>query len=65
MAEDTNQIAGEISVERDRLSRHVSELEVKLQEATNWRTYVRRNPLTMVVSVFSVSFVLAFALLRK
>ncbi|MBV8477815.1 MAG: hypothetical protein JO033_15680 [Acidobacteriaceae bacterium] len=65
MAEDTNQIAYEIALERERLGRHVSELEDKFQEATNWRTYVRRNPLTMVLSVFSVGFILAFAFVRK
>ncbi len=65
MAENTNQIAYEIALERERLGRHVSELEGKFQEATDWRTYVRRKPLTMAVSVFSIGFVLAFAFVRK
>jgi hypothetical protein len=65
MAENPNQIVYEIELERERLGQHVSELESKLQEATNWRTYVRRRPLVSVLSIFSVSFVLAFTLFRK
>ncbi len=65
MAENPNQIVYEIELERERLGQHVSELEIKLQEATDWRTYVRRRPLTMVLSVFSVGFLLAFTLVRK
>ena len=65
MAESTNQIAYEIDRQRETLGRHVNKLESKLQEANDWRTYVRRKPLNIALSVFSVSFLLAIAVIKK
>ena len=61
MAEDPNEIAVEIEGQRARLGRHVEELEQSIQQATDWRNYIRRKPFASLGIAFGVG--LGFALL--
>ncbi|MGH9608332.1 MAG: hypothetical protein ACRD34_01550 [Bryobacteraceae bacterium] len=59
MAEDPNEIEQNIASERRNLGGHLDELETRLREETNWRTYVRRSPLTVLAATFGAGLVLA------
>ncbi|HEX7361346.1 MAG TPA: hypothetical protein VF283_12720 [Bryobacteraceae bacterium] len=60
MAEDPNEIEHNIESRRRDLGGHLDELETRLREETNWRTYVRRNPLTVLATVFGAGLMLAY-----
>ncbi len=44
MDERTSEIVKEIFDERQKLGDNLSELETKMREASDWRTYFNRNP---------------------
>ena len=48
MGETPREIEQHIHVARAELGDNLNELETRLRDATNWRTYVDRKPLTMV-----------------
>jgi hypothetical protein len=60
MDEEPNEIERNIESKRRELGGHIQELEARLQEATDWRTYIRRNPLTMLAAAFGAGLMLAF-----
>lgn len=59
MAQEPNEIEKNIRNKRRELGGHLEELESRLREDTDWRTYVRRNPLTLLTSAFGTGLVLA------
>lgn len=59
MAQDANAIAVQIQGQRARLGHHVQELEDRLHEATDWRSYVRRKPFVLVASAFGIGLGIA------
>lgn len=65
MAENPNAIALDIDAERRRLGAHLQELESRIHEATDWRTYARRNPLTMVAGAFGLGLFLSLLFGRR
>ncbi len=59
MGQSPSQIEHEIATKRVGLEIHVRELESKLEEATDWRTYVRRKPLGIAAGAFSLGLLVA------
>lgn len=59
MAEDPNEIEHNIESRRRDLGGHLDELETRLREETNWRTYVRRKPLTVLAGAFGAGLMFA------
>lgn len=59
MDQSPSQIEHEIETRRVGLEIHVRELESKLDEATDWRTYVRRKPLAITAGAFGFGILLA------
>ena len=44
MDEKSSEIIDEIETNRDRLGENLNDLESRMREATNWRTYFERHP---------------------
>jgi hypothetical protein len=65
MGEKPSEIEREIAQQRDVLQGHVDELEAKIEEVTDWRTYVRQRPLAMTAGAFGAGLMLAFLLVRS
>jgi hypothetical protein len=53
MAEEPNQIKRHIDSTREELGDNLHELEHRVKQATNWRTYVEKSPMTMVAAAFA------------
>jgi hypothetical protein len=62
MAEDPNEIEHNIESRRRDLGGHLDELEGRLRENTDWRTYVRRTPLIALAAAFSAGLMLTVAI---
>lgn len=60
MAEDPNEIEHNIERKRRDLGGHLDELESRLREETDWRTYVRRTPLIALATAFGTGLMFAF-----
>lgn len=56
---ETTRIEHEIGAQRVGLEIHMRELESKLSEATDWRTYVRRKPFALVGGAFGFGLLTA------
>ena len=65
MAENPIEIEREIVQQREALDSHVQELEAKIGEVSDWRTYMRQRPLAIAAAVFSAGVVLAFLFMRS
>ena len=65
MGQEPGEIEREIAQQREDLAGHVQELEAKIQEATDWRTYVRQQPLALTVGAFGAGLMLAFLFVRS
>lgn len=61
MAEDPNKIEHNIESRRRDLGGHLDELEGRLRENTDWRTYVRRTPLIALAVAFGAGLMFVFA----
>jgi len=48
MDERPDQIIGHIEAQRDQLGRNLNELETRVRQSTDWRTYYDRNPMLMM-----------------
>jgi len=48
MDEKPDQILNHIEAQRDELGRNLNELETRVKETTDWRTYFDRNPMMML-----------------
>lgn len=59
MGETPHEIEQHIHVARVELGNNLNELETRIRDATNWRTYVDRKPLTMVAVAFGSGILLA------
>lgn len=59
MAERPDQIEQHIASTRHQLGNHLHELEDKVKQAADWRTYYERNPMTMVGLAFGGGVLLA------
>lgn len=59
MAEDPNEIEQDIKSQRRDLGNHIQELESRLKETADWKTYVRRSPLTFLTVAFGAGMTLA------
>ncbi|HEY6340052.1 MAG TPA: DUF3618 domain-containing protein [Bryobacteraceae bacterium] len=53
MAEEPNQIKRHIDATRDELGENVHELGRRVKEATDWRTYFDKSPMTMLALAFA------------
>jgi ElaB/YqjD/DUF883 family membrane-anchored ribosome-binding protein len=62
MAEDPNALERDIAEKRRELGGHLEELESRLQEAADWRTYVRRRPLSAFGAAFGAGVAVALLL---
>lgn len=58
MDEDTNQIERDIVAERHQLGRNLTELEMKAQQLTDWRTHYRKNPKVLLSLALGGGFVM-------
>ncbi|MGH9584713.1 MAG: hypothetical protein ACRD4O_17470 [Bryobacteraceae bacterium] len=65
MAQDPDEIKHNIETNRHDLDGHIQELEARLREAADWRTYVRRNPLAILAAAFGAGLTLAFTFGRR
>src|SRR5437588_12676023 len=63
MDEKSNQIIDEIETTRDRLGDNLSDLESKMREVTNWRTYYERHPMMFMGAALGGGFLLSQALI--
>lgn len=59
MAQEPNEIEQNIRSKRRELGGHLEELETRLRQDTDWRTYVRRSPVTFLAAVFGTGLLLA------
>lgn len=59
MAERPDQIEQHIASTRNELGNNLQELEDKVKQAADWRTYYERNPMTMVGLAFGGGVLLA------
>lgn len=48
MDEKPDQILGHIEAQRDELGRNLNELETRVRQGTDWKTYFDRNPMMML-----------------
>ena len=48
MDEKPDQIIGHIEAQREELGRNLNELETRVRQTTDWRTYYDRNPMMML-----------------
>jgi ElaB/YqjD/DUF883 family membrane-anchored ribosome-binding protein len=55
---DPTEIRSEIEKTREEIAQSLSALRTSVTEATDWRTYVRRQPLVFVGSAFAVGFLI-------
>jgi hypothetical protein len=62
MGEKPSQIIDEIETTRDKLGDNLSDLESKMREVTNWRTYYERHPMMFVGAALGGGFLLSQAL---
>jgi len=65
MGQSPSQIEHEIAKKRVGLEIHVRELESKLQQAVDWRTYVRRKPLEILAGAFGAGVFIAFLMGKR
>lgn len=65
MGQEPSEIEREIAQQRDVLQEHVDELEAKIDEVTDWRTYVRERPLAAAAGAFGAGLMLAFLFVRS
>ena len=65
MAERPDQIEQHIASTRHELGNHLHELEHKVKQAADWRTYYERNPLLMLGAALGGGVMLASMMGRK
>lgn len=65
MGQEPSEIEREIAQQREDLAGHVQELEAKIGEVTDWRTYVRERPLAVTAGAFGAGLVMAFLFVRS
>lgn len=56
MDERTAEIVKELQEKRERLGDSFSELEIKVREASNWRTYYQKNPWPLLGVAAGIGF---------
>lgn len=54
---DPDEIRSEIERTRDEIAQSLTLLRTTVTEATDWRTYVRRRPMTFVAGAFALGLV--------
>jgi hypothetical protein len=59
MAQEPNQIKQHIDATRYELGQNVRELGNRVREATDWHTYVDKNPMTMLALAFAGGVVIS------
>jgi ElaB/YqjD/DUF883 family membrane-anchored ribosome-binding protein len=59
MDAQSEQIIRDIQDKRERLGENLAELEIKVRDATNWRTYFNRNPWMMIGASAAAGFLLS------
>lgn len=57
-ARDANEIRSEIELTREEIARSLAALRSSVTEATDWKTYVRRQPLLVVGAAFAVGLLI-------
>ena len=55
---DPNEIRSEIERTREEIASSLATLRTSVTEATDWRTYVRRQPLAFVAGAFAVGLLI-------
>jgi len=65
MAETTDEIVRHIEAERARLQTNVTELQTKVQDATNIRKQFERNPMLLPGTVIAGSLFLALLFWKR
>jgi ElaB/YqjD/DUF883 family membrane-anchored ribosome-binding protein len=55
---DPNEIRAEIELTREEIAQSLAALRTSVTEATDWRTYVRRQPLLIVGGAFTLGLLL-------
>lgn len=61
MDEKSSQIIDEIATTRDRLGDNLNDLESRMRQATDWRTYYERHPLMFVGAALGGGFLISKA----
>ena len=59
MDERTSTVVKDIFKERQKLGENLAELEIKVREAANWRTYFNKNPWMMMGLAAGGGFILS------
>ena len=64
---EPEEIEHEIEKEREHLAQHLTELQIRVEEATDWHTYVHVPPKRIIVAAVALSacVVLALFMFRK
>ena len=58
MVREPDQIRAEIERTRDEIASNLASLRSSVTEAADWKTYVRRRPLTFVGGAFALGLLL-------
>ncbi len=61
MDEKSSQIIDEIATTRDKLGDNLNDLESRMRQATDWRTYYERHPLMFVGAALGGGFLISKA----
>jgi ElaB/YqjD/DUF883 family membrane-anchored ribosome-binding protein len=57
-ARDPNEIRSEIEETRREIAHSIANLRDSVTEATDWKHYVRRQPLATIAAAFAIGFVI-------
>jgi ElaB/YqjD/DUF883 family membrane-anchored ribosome-binding protein len=59
MDAQSQQIIKDIQDKREKLGENLAELEVRVRDATNWRTYFNRNPWMIMGAAAAAGYVIS------
>jgi ElaB/YqjD/DUF883 family membrane-anchored ribosome-binding protein len=59
MDAQSEQIIKDIEDKREKLGENLAELEIRVRDATNWRTYFNRNPWAIMGAAAAAGFLMS------
>lgn len=65
MPEEPSEIEHEIEEQREQLAHHLSELQYRVERATDWRTYLREKQDTIIAVGIGVCIFAGILMIRR
>ena len=65
MPEEPSELVEQIQHDRTSLNQHLAELEMKTQEVTDWRRFIRRNPELLLTGALTAGALIALMLFGR